>query len=431
MRIPRQFLQDAATVFILFMATGAFQSLVLDSSDPQATTNGSPMMWVFWSLLYSIIVMRLIPKYREVAALVRANKFLFGLVALTILSAVWSIEPGFSLRHGIALVATSLVGLDFAIRYSIREQLRLLYIALCVFVVLSIGAQVIFPGLIPSLDYGDEAWHGVLSFKNAWARVIVLAVVAMLCHSRRSRSDSLLVGGLLLLAAALVILANSKGSLIVMAAMLVFSRISGALHWNRKLLTIGFVLVVVVAIPLAYLVFQNLDNLTSMLGRDATLTGRSTLWEMTFSSIAKSPVFGYGYLAFWTASSQEAMRIRSELNWDAPHAHNGYIDVALGIGLLGLFSYLAAYATALGRAVKRFRADCEPEAMWPLAYLVFTLMSQLTESSIVAGNSIFWILYVAVACSVTAPQHAYSAVLNRNTEAEASDTDLDAVGDYA
>jgi exopolysaccharide production protein ExoQ len=431
MRVPRQFLQDAATVFILFMTTGAFATVIVDSPDSQATTNGSPMMWVFWSLLYSIIVMRLIPKYREVAALVRANRFLFAMVAMTVLSTIWSDDPGLTFRRSIALSATTLLGMDFALRYSIREQLRLLSVVLGIFVVLSIVVQVLFPGFVPYLDFGDEAWHGVLSFKNEWARVIVLAAIVALCRPRQTRTDSWLIAGLLFVAVAFVWEANSKGSLIVFMAMLGFFAMYGAVRWSNKRLTIICVAVLAVIIPTSYVIIQNLDSVTAMLGRDATLTGRSKLWELSLESIGRSPIYGYGYVAFWSATSQEAMRIRSELNWDAPHAHNGYIDVALALGLVGLCLYLTAYFVAVRRAIGRIREDSSSIAAWPLAYLVFIFLCQLTESSIVAANSIFWILYITAVCSVTELRDGYAIVPLGEMQPEVSNSEMDVVGDYA
>jgi O-antigen ligase len=89
------------------------------------------------------------------------------------------------------------------------------------------------------------------------------------------------------------------------------------------------------------------------------------------------------------------------VGWDTPHSHNGYIDLTLNLGLLGLCLYLAGCLVAMRRAVGFLRADGERESMWPLAYMSFTLLNQLSESSIFASNTILWVLYVAAACSVT------------------------------
>jgi O-antigen ligase len=152
---------------------------------------------------------------------------------------------------------------------------------------------------------------------------------------------------------------------------------------------------------MSYLLFQNFDKATALLGRDASLTGRVDLWQLALSSIAKNPIHGYGYSTFWEADSQMAMRIREEMHWAAPHAHNGYIDLTLGLGLAGLLLYAASYLIAARRAIDCFRRGVEREAVWPLVYLSFMFLYQLTEGSLVTGNTIFWILYVAACCLVT------------------------------
>lgn len=428
MRIPSRYLHDTATVVALFMTTGAFQSLLVDSSDQLAVRNGSPLMQAMWTLIYTVSVLRLIPKYREVVALVRTNKFLFSLIIFAFISVVWSVDPGLTLRRSVALAATTLVGVDFAIRYTAREQLRLLATALGLFVFVSIIVQLFFPSLIPGLDYLDEAWHGIVSYKNTFARIVVLAAVVMLCRSRSSLWKKMVLAGALLLVWA----ANSKGALVVLITLLACFGAAGALRWSSKKLSIVVAAGMVMAFPLVYFLLHNLSSVTGLLGRDATLTGRADIWQLTLRSIARRPICGYGYAAFWSAFSQEAMRIRGALNWEAaPHAHNGYIDLALGMGLSGLFLYLGGYVIAMRRAIRSFRQDLEREAIWPAIYLIFIFLYQLTESSIVAPNTIFWILYIAAACSVSEIRHSFGPESALETQLPTANTGMYAIRDYA
>ena len=39
--------------------------------------------------------------------------------------------------------------------------------------------------------------------------------------------------------------------------------------------------------------------------------------------------------------------------------------------------------------------------MWPLVYLSFFILYQFTEGSLVTGNIIYWVLFVAACFSVT------------------------------
>jgi len=402
MRIRRQILNDALTLAALFFATGALHTFIVDPSNSLSATNGSALIQILWLIIYGAEAVRLIPRYRQIIMLVRANKCLMLLVLLAVFSALWSEDPSLTLRHGLPLLATTFIGIDFAIRYSVRDQLRMVYIVLGLVVLLGIVAQLFFPQLVPNGDFNRGDWHGVLGFKNDWARIVVLATVAALCRSRRSLRDLLVIASLVLVAFGLIALAHSVGALVIFVVMLLLFKIFGAaLRWRPKILVVAGLAGALIVLPMSYLLAQNLDRATAVLGRDASLSGRVNIWELALSSIANSPVLGYGYSAFWEASSQRATRIREEMHWAVPHAHNGYVDMTLELGLTGLSLLIASYVIAARRAFDCWKRGAERETIWPLAYLSFFFLYQFTEGSLVTGNLIFWILYVAVSFSVT------------------------------
>jgi exopolysaccharide production protein ExoQ len=402
MRIRRKVVDDAFTLVVLFLATGAFQTFAVDHADLRSVNNGSRFMEVLWVAVYGVVALRLIPQSRRIVTLVRENMWIVLLVLLAVASTIWSQDPGLTLRRTIALLASTLIGIDFAVRYSVRDQLRLLYIVLGFVVSLGILAQLFFPGLIPGVDFDSTAWHGLWSAKNEWGRIVVLAAVAVLSRSRRSLRDFVLVGCLVLVAFGLIVLAHSIGSLVILVTMLLLFRVIPTLRWRPKILAKAALAAALIVLPLSYLLLQNLDKVTAIVGRDASLTGRVGIWQLVLPSIERNPILGYGYSAFWVPDSQTAERIREELNWaGAPHAHNGFIDMALGLGFVGLLMLLAGYLAAVRRAIESFHQGAEREAMWPLVYLSFFLLYQFTEGSLVAENNIYWILYVAVCFSVT------------------------------
>ncbi len=401
MRIQRRHFDNAFTLAILFLATGAFQSLLVDPANPQSATDGSSFLQILWFLGYLGVAIRLAPRYRDIILLVRDNKYLALLILLAISSTLWSEDPGLTLRRSAALFGSALIGIDFAVRHPVREQLRLLCIVLGVAVVLGIVAQVLFPTFIPSGDFDTQSWHGIAAFKNDWARIIVLATIAMLSRSRRCLRDFVLVAFLTATAFALIALARSVGALVLLIAMLLLIQVFGVLRWRPKTRSIVGLAGVLIVLPASYLTFRNFDKVTALLGRDVTLTGRVDLWRFSLSSIEKNPIHGYGFSAFWDAESQQALRIREEANWNAPHAHNGFIDMTLELGLAGLSLFMVSYLIAARRAIHCLQRGWEREAMWPLAYLMFFFLYQFTEGTLVAGNTLFWILYVAASFSVT------------------------------
>ena len=149
-----------------------------------------------------------------------------------------------------------------------------------------------------------------------------------------------------------------------------------------------------------HIAIANLDSMAGLLGRDSTLTGRTNIWAMALENIAERPVLGYGYNAFWNVAPG-AERINTILHWKVPHAHNGFIDLTLQLGIVGLVLYIGIYFVAIRRALNLANETQEQEAIWPLTFVTFTLLYQVTESTILAGNTIIWMVFVSAICSVT------------------------------
>ncbi len=105
MRISLKFLGDAFTIMVLFLGTGAFISLLMDSSNPDQVTDGSLVTQFGWSLIYIVVLVRAVPLRREILQAVKANKALLFLTRVSLSAAV---SP-YSRRHcsgSISLSAT-------------------------------------------------------------------------------------------------------------------------------------------------------------------------------------------------------------------------------------------------------------------------------------------------------------------------------------
>lgn len=395
MKISYGALGNVFTLIVLFLSTGAFLSWVVDPGI-QGSSEGSPLTQALWAVAYLIVALFAISMYRQILPLVRANKCLCFLVLLAIVSAAWSQDTVGTLRQGIALLLTTLFGIEIAVRYSIRKQLRLACIVLGSVVLLSIPVQIFLAGDL-------SVWFGVFSNKNTFGRIIVFAAAAFLSRPRRSRRDTLLIVGLMVIAGALVVASHSAGSLVELVAIAMISWALSALRWRPSRLIITAALSLLIAIPTVYLALNNLDRVTAVLGRDTTLNGRTELWRFVGEGIASRPILGHGYGVFWEFSSQEATRIRGAIGWDAPSAHDGYMDLLLDVGLVGLLLYAVAYAVTVRRAVVLFRRGPASDIIWPLLLLAEIFLCQITEASIVTPHSIYWILYVAAVFSVSKP----------------------------
>ena len=78
-----------------------------------------------------------------------------------------------------------------------------------------------------------------------------------------------------------------------------------------------------------------------------------------------------------------------------PNAQNGYLDVVLNLGVVGLGLTLVTLAAALWRAfrIALSASRYDPIAILPLLVVVFIAEMNLVEATFIAANDIFTLIY--------------------------------------
>jgi O-antigen ligase len=146
---------------------------------------------------------------------------------------------------------------------------------------------------------------------------------------------------------------------------------------------------------------SNADTLAARIGKDTTLTGRTDLWTVALVMIHRHPWLGYGFGGFWRGVVGDSGEFWTAVGWPAPHSHNGFIDLTLDLGLVGLAIFIAGLVTALVAAVARLRSGRTTGGVAPFVLLSFFTLYNLTESSVLRHNTLYLVLYVvatSVAC---------------------------------
>lgn len=130
-----------------------------------------------------------------------------------------------------------------------------------------------------------------------------------------------------------------------------------------------------------------LASLSHMIFGDPTLTARTDIWTFAREMIAQKPVFGHGFGAFWSAGAdstafREAPGFIKKLN----HAHNGYVDLLLQVGVLGflLFVCLLVVMANLFGKIARWSFTF---AWFALTCFIFVLAHNLFETTWFFGFS--------------------------------------------
>jgi O-antigen ligase len=125
------------------------------------------------------------------------------------------------------------------------------------------------------------------------------------------------------------------------------------------------------------------------------------------------PWFGYGYDGFWQSYGEQWSV--SYTGWQASHAHNGFLELGLGLGLFGLLLFALGFVGAFLRAVSWAQTIDAQQAIWPLLYFTFFMLSNVTYTTLLQQNSLWWVLYVATILSTFLP---YTKVSSKNQPRE-------------
>ena len=386
---------EYAVVFLcLVMFTeGLLPRLFASETDPEST-----LLRMLWLPVYGFILLGCASMpMRFFSALLRIP-FLVFILVLACASWSWSIDSAVTERRAIAIVATTLGGLFMAMRYDWRTMLRLFGAVWLFMAVVSIVSGIVAPGFAVMQDVHTGAWRGMWWEKNALGGHMARASFLMAFLLLMDRPWRKLWAAALVMCVALVLLSTSKTALI---GLLFGIGVLVAGAWMRRgvvstlsMLWAGVVLVAGAAMALVLapeLVFQ-------LLGRDATLTGRTDIWTALMDAIAARPWLGYGYGAFWGVDSQPAYMVRLATEWAVPTAHNGWLETALSIGLVGLAGLIMSYLLFVFRAARLAVRDWT--GLFALGVAGQFLLFSLSESIALQQNTIVWVTLVSVASKV-------------------------------
>ena len=322
--------------------------------------------------------------------------FLIILMAVTTASVLWSIAPDATVRRLVALYATTLTGVMLAVRFRWATMAEVLAASFGVLAVASLIAGAVLPfGRMTELFPG--AWRGVWMEKNALGGNMAMAFSIFGAAAMLAPKRFWLWAGCAVIALALVLLSTSKTSLVSLmlgAAALAFVWICRRGPASATAATWAAVLG---AVLLACFLLFAADVFLGLLGKDATLTGRTKIWAAVMRQIELRPWTGYGFAAVWDDKSGwgPLAWITREAGFKAQHAHNSWLEQWLGMGIPGLAAWGLFYLQTLGAAVVAvFR---EKGAYLALPFLVIYSLISLTESVAVSYNDLRWAMFVALA----------------------------------
>ena len=302
-------------------------------------------------------------------------------------SLLWSDDPGVTLRRLIVIGCCTLGAVGLVRRFSMRELCEL---------TLAIIGPLILLGLLSEIRLGTfRPWSGDYRFsgsvhpntQTAYLTALALAALGLARSSGTNRRWHLPLWSLFVVSLVLMILTKSRtgnaatlaaiGSVFLAQTSLRFKFAGGlAFAW----LAGGGLWLVLVAGYDPLVDFRQ----ALLLGRaeeSDTLSGRHFIWPAVAYFILRRPMLGYGFEAFWNPTRVET--ISEEVGWGLREAHNGYLELLLSLGIVGLLAALASVLAGIIAAVRGSVKLRDPAYALPLGMLVFGILASVMESGMV------------------------------------------------
>ncbi len=388
--------ERAVAVLVLLFSMQAF----VGQFYPEIRENGSvatnlrPGVLMAQALIYLLLLIVIAPRLTRVLRAMGKMRLLTMLFVVAALSILWSIDPMLTFRRVIPLWMWLIVGIYFGERYSIDEFLQLLGSAFAVVITVTFALYFAHPSYV--FDPGHEmAWRGICLHKNTFGAYMAMSgLVFAVCARKRFP----LVNYTFCAASALLVFLSHSATAWVLGGIIL---VAMPLLRLAKLPAIQFVPIGTVAILcLTQLVVWPPQVLLSLLGRDSSFTGRTDLWEAVMIAISRHPLLGYGYDAFWQGLKGESLQAAINAGWLAPHSHNGYLELALGLGIPGLALFVLIYISLVISAMRYLRRTTGATAIWPMAYVIFLAIHNTVESALLLRNELPCLLFVTIFASL-------------------------------
>lgn len=245
------------------------------------------------------------------------------------------------------------------------------------------------------------SWRGLYAHKNgAGAAMGLFVIVGLFWAGMGRRVLGILVAGLAAIFLAFTNAKTSSGLTPLVLGLTWACTLSPARAW-RRLVLLG---------PLALLLVATVGSVMSPaigaviagLASDPTYTGRTEIWAFALDNIAKRPVTGFGYGAFWESVFYGGGGDATTWVNRATDSHNGYLNTALETGLPGLaltvwWLVLAPLRDLEAHARGRAGAAIDPLSLLFLRIWLFILLVAVFESVFYqATNALFFLLAMAV-----------------------------------
>ena len=320
------------------------------------------------------------------------------LLLFALISTTYSIDPRYTFIRSCSFIALFgfLLGFHYWLQdlYRFEMVLRTLFLLVCFFIFINILSPVLLPDRIWGFEEGYR-FQGLWGHPNMMGGFCMISYPILLwAYPRSSFFWKFVILLLLIPLIYMHFLTGSRSSF-----MGSFLGICAWFFIKRKktaLILFGITIVILVLLVMQFkpASFQREE------GSEVTdLTGREEFWKGSYSLLMKKPILGYGFGVEGKIWEDPRYYKKEETLWSGSvrtSLHNGYLSVAIGLGLVGFLVWCILLLIPFFRAIALPFNDLKAFAF---SIMLMGFLINFVETLIMSSSEMlaifFWLAWVS------------------------------------
>ncbi len=300
---------------------------------------------------------------------------------LCVVSLLWTPAFSLSLRRLSGVVLCGTGGLGICMHFSLRDLCKIVFVISGTFLCIGILFEVLGHGFVMA---SSRYRFGGSVNPNLQALYCSMLGLTSMCLQRDAPRSGFLLRLIFVVAVGFLLLTGSRTALYsFVVAVTCYVWVLGTPIVKAVLVT-GLTACLTLIVVLGELLMGGMaTRIVGMItvGRNvdtiSTLTGRGPLWSELLQDFGQRPLLGYGFQGYWTGD--RILGIGDSTGWAAQGAHNSYLEVALGVGIVGCILFVLILGVGIFRARRLFISTEDPGYGFALLWLVFAVVHSLAE----------------------------------------------------
>jgi exopolysaccharide production protein ExoQ len=362
---------------------------------------GSPLdAWFFFVLIAAGFYV-LNKRQVRLSEIVRNNGWLIVFLLYCFISITWSDFPFVAFKRWIKILGHPIMALIVLTEPDLDEALTRL-MKRCAYVVVPVS--ILFIKYYPQWGREFDPWsggassNGIAGTKNMLgADCLILGFfffwhLLQTWHTQRNpwrRNELRLIAGFLIGIWWLFSQAHSATSFISLFIGALIVVVVGIRSINRNFIG-TYMLAALVLLAAGELTFGISGRLSEALGRGSEVSGRTELWTRLME-LHTNPILGTGFESFWLG--ERPQRLEGLFFFIPNEAHNGYLEIYLTLGLIGLFILIALFIATFWKIRPELWRNFE-WGRFRLGLLAAIVIYNWTEAGFKTIHPIWFMFYI-------------------------------------